>query len=89
MKHKITAFVTVPGLLVALALCGCSSTKSTPAAAATKAPVNTTCPMMGQGVKTNVTVDYHGQTVAFCCEGCVDEWNALSDAERKQKLAGR
>jgi hypothetical protein len=76
-------------LLLALAASGCAASKDKAStAAASAAPINATCPIMGgSGVDTGVTVVYEGKTIAFCCDGCIAEWNALSDAERTERVA--
>ena len=50
--------------------------------------INETCPIMegDEEVDPEVTVDYQGKKVAFCCKKCVPKWNALSDAEKAEKL---
>ena len=32
-------------------------------------------------------VDWNGSTIGFCCPGCIDEWNKLSDTEKTDALA--
>lgn len=54
---------------------------------ATTASLNTVCPMMGEDVDPAVKVAYQDGEVAFCCEGCIDDWNALSPEEAAAKLA--
>ena len=51
---------------------------------------NATCPIMGgridpARVTPELTREFKGQTVAFCCGGCPAKWDKL-DAERKQAL---
>lgn len=41
------------------------------------APLNRTCPVMeGEDVDPTIHVDYRGQRVWFCCEDCVEKFNA-------------
>ena len=54
--------------------------------------VNNRCPIMGSPINTNMvaknlTRDYKGQKVAFCCDGCPSAWDKLTDAEKNTKLA--
>lgn len=54
--------------------------------------VNDKCPIMGTAIDpANVTEDltreYKGQKVAFCCNMCPSQWDKLSDAEKEAKLA--
>lgn len=48
--------------------------------------VNTHCPIMGEEVDPEVTVEWQGKTVAFCCAECIPDWNALTDEEKQMKL---
>ena len=69
---------------------GCS--KDEPAAPAETAQfVNAKCPIMGSVIKPEkVTADlikeFKGQKVAFCCAGCPDKWDAMSDEDKAAKL---
>ena len=52
---------------------------------------NVRCPIMGtpinpDKVPVNLTREYKGQKVAFCCGGCPPAWDKLSDAEKDVKL---
>ena len=54
--------------------------------------VNNKCPIMGTtinpaDVTEDLTREYKGQKVAFCCKMCPAEWDKLSDAEKDAKLA--
>lgn len=54
--------------------------------------VNTKCPMMGgtiqpEKVTPALTREFNGQKVAFCCGGCPDMWDNLSDAQKQAKLS--
>ena len=62
------------------------STSSQPAKFA-----NVRCPIMGSPINpdkvpANLTREYKGQKVAFCCGGCPPAWDKLSDAEKDAKL---
>lgn len=93
MKVKgILALMVVVGFgLVVFA--GCSKDKpavqSTPAQTAQF--VNAKCPIMGnvinpEKVTADLIKEFKGQKVAFCCAGCPDKWDALSDEEKAAKL---
>lgn len=63
------------------------------AAAATKPsdPVNNKCPIMGGAINKDkltpeLTTQFKGQTVAFCCSACPAQWNKLTDAQKQAKL---
>ncbi len=52
---------------------------------------NTKCPMMGgainpQKITPALTREFDGQKVAFCCAGCPDMWDKLSNADKQAKL---
>ena len=51
------------------------------------------CPIMGSSifinmVDINLTRDYKGQKIAFCCPGCPAEWDKLTEAQKQAKLTG-
>lgn len=53
--------------------------------------INHRCPIMGTTidpaqVAPELTRVYKGHKVAFCCAGCPQQWDKLSDAERDEKL---
>jgi hypothetical protein len=61
-------------------------------AAATIAVANAKCPILGGAVNSAkwpvvLTRDYKGQKVGFCCGGCPETWDKLSDADKDKKLA--
>ena len=84
---------------VVLAVCGlglvaCKSdqkieTGTAPAATVQSANyVNKRCPVSGEAVSgTTTTVSYQGKGVGFCCPSCVSKWNALTDAQKSEKIA--
>jgi len=52
---------------------------------------NTRCPIMGSAINAktiaaNLTRDYKGQKIGFCCGGCPATWDKLSDAQKQAKL---
>lgn len=61
------------------------------ASGATKKIVNAVCPLMGSKldlskVTHDLTRQYKGKQVGFCCEGCPGAWDKLSDDEKAKKL---
>ncbi|MBI5722396.1 MAG: hypothetical protein HZA50_00400 [Planctomycetes bacterium] len=56
------------------------------------AVVNTRCPIMSSSkidpakVPANLTREFKGQKVGFCCGGCPSAWDKLTDAEKETKL---
>lgn len=75
---------------------GCCPTSQNAPAPADKAPaaggtVNDRCPIMGgaidpAAVPANLTRQFKGQKVGFCCGGCPAAWDKLSDDEKQSKL---
>jgi hypothetical protein len=68
-----------------------ASTPSSRPAQAGK-PANAVCPIMGGTVdpdKTSaeLTRQFRGQTVGFCCGGCPAPWDKLTDEQKAAKLA--
>ena len=62
------------------------------APAADAGVVNVKCPIMGGAINPakvpdNLTRTYKGQKVGFCCAGCPDAWDKLSDEQKDAKLA--
>ena len=54
--------------------------------------VNAVCPLMGSPIKpekvtASLTREYKGQKVGFCCGGCPEAWDKLTDAQKEAKLA--
>jgi hypothetical protein len=91
----LIALLAVAGLLV-LGTGGCDKGKSSGTTAAAAKPVgkfaNAFCPIMGtkidpKMVTANLTREYKGKKVAFCCEGCPVAWDKLTDEQKGAKLA--
>ena len=83
-------YLCVPALL-AVATLGCGPDSTTDAPDDTEQPtvvVNTTCPIMGGEVtEAGGSVDWNGKAIGFCCDGCDEKWQALSEDEKSEKLA--
>ncbi|OYP37956.1 hypothetical protein [Rhodopirellula sp. MGV] len=48
---------------------------------------NEYCPMMGGKVtEDGGTVQWGDKTIGFCCDGCDEEWQALSEEEKQAKF---
>lgn len=85
MKHTLIA-----ALVVMTALVGCNSDDNGESAAPNVEVnlVNTHCPIMGQEVTDDGgRTDYNGETVGFCCPGCIDAFNELDAEAKEQALA--
>ena len=88
--HTMKTLITgVAVAAMAIGLAGCNSTqKDDGASAGAMKPVNTKCPIVpGDTLNNNVFTMYKGQKVAFCCPGCIEDWNTLSDELKDEKLA--
>lgn len=78
-------------LVVGLTACAEKQPADAPVAK-TVSCVNGTCPIMGSAidpakVPVSLTRDFKGQKVGFCCAGCPDSWDKLTDEEKTAKLA--
>lgn len=54
--------------------------------------VNANCPIMDKAldpddVPEDLTREFQGQTIGFCCAGCLGPWDELGDDEKQAKLA--
>lgn len=82
-------------LLVSATLVGCAESDQTATAPSVTDPVeatpvsfaNSKCPIMGGKPTEELTVQYDGKTIGFCCDGCPEKWAALSDEEKAEKFA--
>ena len=86
----ICSVVLAVGLLVA-GLAGCNDQKQPPARASAKV-INSTCPIMGStidpaDVPANLTREYKGKKIGFCCAGCPAKWDQLADEKKAALLA--
>ena len=73
-------------VLAAIFTAGCVDSP-TPIAAVVAAS-NTNCPIMGHEVSDDGgRTEFNGQTIGFCCPGCIDKWNELSDEDKAEKLS--
>ncbi len=88
-------FIPLTLLVAFAAFVGCSSQDDATSAggggtteSADVGPVNENCPIMGDAItEDGGQVDFNGQTVGFCCEECVEKFQALSDDEKTEALA--
>jgi hypothetical protein len=90
---SVVAMIMAAGLGVALAADEGKAPASAPTATAPAAKaVNTVCPIEGgkvdpAKVPAELTREFKGQKVGFCCPDCLPVWDKLSDAEKEAKLA--
>lgn len=94
---KTTRILALAAAACGLVLVGCNnqktadkpsaSTGTTTTTVAAAKPVNSKCPMTGETLEgSNITVNYKGKTVGFCCAGCKGKFSALSDADKDAKI---
>ncbi len=92
MKAKQILVLTVLVLAVcSLAILGGCKKEPAPTEGNVVTYANTKCPIMGSvidpaKVTDDLVTDFDGEKVAFCCAGCPDKWDALSDEEKATKL---
>jgi len=75
----------LPVILLSLMFGAC---KSADAGSGEATIVNKTCPIMSDhAVDANAeTVEYGGYAIGFCCDGCVDDFNAWPEAKKDEYL---
>lgn len=91
MKTRMFAIVIAAAAAV---LAGCNSSQKSESASAsetkvvnTTKPVNSKCPLTGEALPANApTVSYNNQTVGFCCPGCASKFNAMTAAQKEEKV---
>ena len=100
MMNKLN-WITAAGAVVFLGLLlvsvsGCKGKTDETAApggpAASAGFVNASCPIMGtkidpDKVTPELTRQFQGKKVAFCCGGCPAQWDTLSEEDKAGKLA--
>ncbi|WP_404307032.1 hypothetical protein [Neorhodopirellula lusitana] len=93
MRYFISS--TAGLLLVFAALTGCSKSVDTTVPPAAPEAVEATrvsfanaeCPIMGGKPSAELTTEYDGKTIGFCCDGCPEKWASLSDEDKAEKFA--
>jgi len=95
MRSVCTTLSLILSLAFLTIAVGCNQSTPTTTAeianqptSATTVAVNEYCPIMGGKVASKGgTVEWDGKTIGFCCDGCDEKWQALSDGEKSEKLA--
>ena len=83
MKHLALSLIAIATLF----LSSCKSTDDHADDMAGMATVNATCPVMPENeVDPEVTREFMGKTVGFCCKKCVGKWDEMSDQDKQAKL---
>lgn len=67
----------------------CDGSDCKPVAAGTKVDtVNTMCVLMpNEAISAGVSTEYKGMKVGFCCPGCINKFNKMTDADKIAKLS--
>ena len=84
MRKSIQAVTAITLLLAVVAGCTQPSARE-----ANVVLTNTVCPITGQPASPDVTTEWDGKTVGFCCSDCLPEWETLSDEQKTDKLASK
>jgi len=91
-----TLVLAITGLLL---LAGCKKEEAAPTKPATPAAtiaaeqvVNASCPILGTkldraNLPDGLTRMFQGKKVGFCCDGCPQAWDKLTEAQKTEKLA--
>lgn len=67
-------------------LAGCSASGSSEEEVAVA--INDTCPIMGGAVEDDGgRTEFHGETIGFCCPGCVGDFEELDEQEKVAALS--
>lgn len=76
-------------MFLALAV-GCSEQADPNAGSSTEqaiaSPVNPYCPITDSPVASDVTTEWGGKTIGFCCADCIPTWDELSEEQKQAKL---
>ena len=83
------------GLIVSTLVVGCNQSGESvsdpnltdPVEATSVSFANTKCPIMGGKPNTELSAEYDGKTIGFCCDGCPEKWAALDAEEKAEKFA--
>ncbi|TWU33656.1 hypothetical protein Q31b_57130 [Novipirellula aureliae] len=83
-------------LLLSATIVGCAESDQTTTAPSVTDQVeatpvsfaNSKCPIMGGKPTKELTAEYDGKTIGFCCDGCPQKWAALSEEEKAEKFEG-
>src|SRR6056297_414456 len=95
MRFALTSFASLMTIGFLIVLVGCQPQEeapveptATPETEATSVSfANTECPIMGGEPSPELTAEYKGQTIGFCCDGCPQKWAKLSAEEKAEKFA--
>lgn len=83
---KLIVAAVLVGLLGACASHPPSGPAAPRTAQATAHPINQTCPILHASVDPDITVNYKGRLVGFCCSECIDDWARMGDDLKDRRL---
>lgn len=84
---RVCTVLAMTVLLGSALLTGCATDKSASASAVSSGPsVNSMC-ACGSPLDGKTYTMYDGKKVGFCCQKCEDEFNAMSDTQKKAEMA--
>lgn len=84
-RRQLVTSAAALALTALIGLAGCQSTQHSSGA---MGMMNTKCPLSGEALPANCpSADYQGGKVGFCCNGCADKWNAMTDAQKAEHFA--
>lgn len=94
MRYFFT-FSAIATLLITLVV-GCQQNTEPTAEPTAESPepdvtlvtfANERCPIMEGEPTPELTRQWDGKTIGFCCEGCPEKWDAMSEEEKAAKFA--
>jgi hypothetical protein len=84
--NKVLAVLAV--VVVGLGACASQNKAGSPGVVNSKCPIKSDRPLPPLDGQTQaVTADHKGQTVRFCCKGCVAKWEKLSEGDKDARLS--
>ena len=85
---RILGSVCVATVLSCIVACETTQeTSTTMPAEVSMGMVNANCPIMGGAVDEGAAAEYKGNKVGFCCPGCINKWNEMSESDKDAFIA--
>lgn len=88
-RGRLSLLLALPAALLFTSLVACSSqsTQQSNLESANAGAVNARCPIEPEDpVNPGVYTMWKGQKVAFCCPGCIDEWDRKTEDQKAALL---
>lgn len=67
-------------------LSGCSKSTKADSKSASMGVMNTKCPYSGNAVNPDVSSEFAGQKIGFCCGGCKGKFDKATDATKTEMM---